>query len=385
MLTINNSTISGNNGGGIFCVGTLSIANSTISDNGGDVHGGGIIYAPGVSGHTATIDNCTIAGNFAALDGGGIYINGTLTLHSSIVANNFAPSAPDINGIVSSGDYNLIKSTAGSSLPGTHNITGVDPMLASLGNYGGSTQTRLLLAGSPGIDQGKNFTALISDQRGAGFARLFDDPAIANATGGDGTDIGAFELQVACGTTQITPSSLGDGLVGTPYGPVNFSPAGTYQASGTLPIGLTLSTDGMLSGTPTTAGTFNFNVTVLNASYCLVIQSYSLFIQAAVPEMNVRGNGVSIVDGDTTPSLTDNTDFGATVVSGGAVTHSFTIEEYRHRGAQSHRLAYCEHHRRKRRGVHGYGAAFVARRRKRHDHLLRFSLLRLGWGRAQRR
>src|SRR5262249_25289885 len=33
------------------------------------------------------------------------------------------------------------------------------------------------------------------DQRGTGFVRTFDDPAIMNATAGDGTDIGAFEVQ----------------------------------------------------------------------------------------------------------------------------------------------------------------------------------------------
>ena len=44
------------------------------------------------------------------------------------------------------------------------------------------------------------------------------------------------------------------------------------------------------------------------------------------PEINVKGNSVSIVDGDTTPSTTDDTDFGSTAVTGGMVTHTFTIE-----------------------------------------------------------
>ena len=36
---------------------------------------------------------------------------------------------------------------------------------------------------------------LLTDQRGRGFARTYDDPAARN---GDGTDIGAFELQPPC-------------------------------------------------------------------------------------------------------------------------------------------------------------------------------------------
>ncbi len=44
----------------------------------------------------------------------------------------------------------------------------------------------------------------------------------------------------------------------------------------------------------------------------------------SLPEMNVKGNGTSIADGDTTPSATDDTDFGT--VASGAVSHTFTIE-----------------------------------------------------------
>jgi hypothetical protein len=53
-----------------------------------------------------------------------------------------------------------------------------------------------LTATSPAIDQGTSLglTGVLStDQRGAGFLRKVDK-AVANATGGAGTDIGAFEL-----------------------------------------------------------------------------------------------------------------------------------------------------------------------------------------------
>jgi hypothetical protein len=47
---------------------------------------------------------------------------------------------------------------------------------------------------------------------------------------------------------------------------------------------------------------------------------------ALVPEMNVRGNGVSISDGDSTPSASDHTGFGAADPTVGTVEHVFTIE-----------------------------------------------------------
>lgn len=47
---------------------------------------------------------------------------------------------------------------------------------------------------------------------------------------------------------------------------------------------------------------------------------------ASAPEINVTGNGVTIADGDTTPSTSDHTDFGSVDVTSGAVTRTFTIQ-----------------------------------------------------------
>lgn len=57
------------------------------------------------------------------------------------------------------------------------------------------------------------------------------------------------------------------GALGTP----NFAITG-----GALPSGLTLSSTGLISGTPTATGTFNFTVTVNDASGCSGSQSYSI-------------------------------------------------------------------------------------------------------------
>ncbi|MES2518978.1 MAG: choice-of-anchor D domain-containing protein, partial [Bacteroidota bacterium] len=44
------------------------------------------------------------------------------------------------------------------------------------------------------------------------------------------------------------------------------------------------------------------------------------------PEINIKGNNVSIVNGDTSPSMTDHTDFGLVNVSSGTEVRTFTIE-----------------------------------------------------------
>lgn len=46
----------------------------------------------------------------------------------------------------------------------------------------------------------------------------------------------------------------------------------------------------------------------------------------AMPEMNVKGNFVSIADGDTSASGTDHTDFGSVSIGSGSVTVTYTIE-----------------------------------------------------------
>ncbi len=45
----------------------------------------------------------------------------------------------------------------------------------------------------------------------------------------------------------------------------------------------------------------------------------------SIPEIDVRGNSVSILDGDGSPSLTDHTDFGAVLTCAGSITRTFTI------------------------------------------------------------
>ena len=74
----------GSSGGGIFNSGTLTVANSTISGN----TGGGIANG---NGGTLTVTNSTISGNTVVNYGGGIYnFAGTLTVTNSTIVRNTA-------------------------------------------------------------------------------------------------------------------------------------------------------------------------------------------------------------------------------------------------------------------------------------------------------
>jgi len=99
----------------------------------------------------------------------------------------------DLSGSYTSNGFNLIENTSGASFTGdtATNITGQDPQLFPLANNGGPTQTHALMPGSPAIDKGESSGAT-TDQRGAMRPVNLPNP---NATGGDGADIGAFEVQ----------------------------------------------------------------------------------------------------------------------------------------------------------------------------------------------
>ena len=162
ILTLSSDTLAGNSaaiGGGIDNTGTVTLINDTVSGNSA-TSGGGIDNAG-----TATLSDDTIAGNSAG-DGGGILNSGTAALNNTIVANS--TSGGDIAGSVS-GNNNLIddSASAGGLANGSGgNIVGVNPLLAPLGEYGGSTPTMALLPGSPAIDAGLVISGISADQRG---------------------------------------------------------------------------------------------------------------------------------------------------------------------------------------------------------------------------
>lgn len=209
--TITNSTISANvatadvagGGGGIYNESGLAVTNSTISGNSASLGGGiknvyaGQIFSEGIS----NIKGSTVSDNSAS-KGGGIYSASPNTKsRNSIIARNTSANGPNVNGPVVSNGFNLIGDNSGLTIstPQASDQIGtsaspIDPRLGPLQNNGGPTFTHALLLGSPAIDKGDS-SGTTADQRG--FGRRKDIPALANAPGGDGADIGAFESAFA--------------------------------------------------------------------------------------------------------------------------------------------------------------------------------------------
>lgn len=100
-------------------------------------------------------------------------------------------------------------------------------------------------------------------------------------------------------------------------GPPSLSPL-----SVTIPATATLGTTRMR-----VAARYNSDPTSCGTGYDGEVEDYSInVIASAAPEINIQGNATDIVDGDTTPSVTDDTDFGNTDITAGTVVKTFTIQ-----------------------------------------------------------
>ena len=185
-LTITGGSAGYDYGGGLFNRGTAMLTNCTVSGNSAGFGGGGVATGSYYNrGATTTLINCTVSGNF----GGGLFTYfGTSTLINTIVAGN---------------DFDLSGSLTDAS---TNNLIGGNPVLAPLGNYGGTGQTMALLPGSPAIGAGTSIGAPATDERGL--------PRVGPV------DIGAFEssgftIAVTSGSGQSASGAFPDPLVAT--------------------------------------------------------------------------------------------------------------------------------------------------------------------------
>lgn len=245
-LTVLESTIHGNNavaqggssettasGGGIYTAGSLTLERSTVSGNsamtpaGGDggAAGGGV-QAEGVDITSATITGNSVAGEAFATASNLVSPSGTAR---NTIVSNPAGEGESCFGIISSDGFNLDEDGScefdeGSDLNGV--AAGLDPALK---DNGGPTPTHALLEGSIAIDRGNSFGAS-TDQRG--LPRPADFPAISNKEGGDGSDIGAFELQVPPDAVTLPAAPI---LVGTEPG--DRTPPQTRIVSGPARVG----------------------------------------------------------------------------------------------------------------------------------------------------
>jgi hypothetical protein len=175
-------------GGAMLMVGSSNPVLTNVTATGNTADQGGAIFN---SYSTTTIKNSTIAGmNTAASDQGhAIYSGyGSLVVENSIVYAN-GPSGNLTGFYLFYSSVSIMKDSITQSPGGCvggftcTNVTDSDPLLGSLADNGGFTQTMALLEGSAALDTGGVNTACApTDQRGIGRPQ------------GPACDIGAYEM-----------------------------------------------------------------------------------------------------------------------------------------------------------------------------------------------
>ena len=199
-------------GGMLLTSGPVSIEESTISNNAVTASEGvneTVARGGGIQASTIALTSSTLTGNEVEVLAGGAtsFAGGSNLLASSAVLRNTIIAIPQGDaescfGGLTSGGYNLDEDGScglgkSSDLSGVP--AGLDPVLT---DNGGPTYTHALLPGSIAIDRGNSFGSAI-DQRG--LPRPSDFASISNSEGGDGSDIGAFELQAPAGPPGTSP------------------------------------------------------------------------------------------------------------------------------------------------------------------------------------
>ena len=224
--------------------------------------------------------------------GGGGTPTVTLTISPSFLANGS-------NGT----SYTQTFSATGGTSPYTWNLnSGTLPTGMSLSSSG-------ILTGTPTQATTSTIVVKVTD----------------STTGGGYTQTQTYTLTIAEATPTISiisPTSLSAATAEVAYTPVSFSATGstftpyTYAVtSGSLPTGMSL-TSGTLSGTPTTAGNFNFTVTATDSNGNKGSATYALQVSAPV----IAFSPSTLPNGNTGSSYSQNVS-----ASGGASPYSYAL------------------------------------------------------------
>ncbi|WP_349779572.1 putative Ig domain-containing protein [Xanthomonas sp. WHRI 7065] len=128
------------------------------------------------------------------------------------------------------------------------------------------------LSGTPTLSGTFNFTLTATDST--------PSPAVQASQN--------YSVTIAAATLVLAQPTLPPAVRGSAYNQVltvsgGVAPYRYSIASGTLPAGLTLASDGTLSGTPTTQGTSSFTIAVADAGNASATQAYSFTVSDAAP------------------------------------------------------------------------------------------------------
>ena len=131
----------------------------------------------------------------------------------------------------------------------------------------------------------------------------------------------SYTINIGSNILTVSPATLSNGTQGTAYSQTITASGGSAPytfavTAGTLPTGLSLSSGGVLSGTPSASGTFNFTVQATDPGFNTGSRSYTVTINLAALTINPSS----------LPAGTVSTAYSQTVTaSGGSAPYSYAV------------------------------------------------------------
>lgn len=145
------------------------------------------------------------------------------------------------------------------------------------------------------------------------------------------TNFGSQDIAAGAVTRDFTIQNIGNSSLAITVAGITFSGAGAADFSITTAPAATVSASGSTTFTiafdPTTTGTKTAVISIPNNDsdenpYTFTITGSAV----SAPEANIQGNTINIIDGSTTTSTTNNTNFGQQNIDGGITIKTFVIQ-----------------------------------------------------------
>jgi Ice-binding-like/Putative Ig domain/IPTL-CTERM motif len=151
--------------------------------------------------------------------------------------------------------------------------------------------------------------------------------AVTMAGAGGNTIGGCSAVPAPCPTITIAPSTVSTLIVGSAYSQPLTASGGTGSYtftifSGNLPAGLTLSSGGLLSGTPTTAGSSTVTIRATDGSGCPGAITYTIVVAGGLPAC-VTAPTVTSISSQTLP-VSGSVAVGFTI-SGAVINNALVV------------------------------------------------------------
>ncbi len=256
--------------------------------------------------------------------GSGGALSGTTTAAGTF---NFTVTATDINGQTASNAYTVVVAVptvtlTPATLPGGTAGVAYTQTLTIAGGIAPYTvtQTGALPAGLTFNTATRTFSGTPTQ---AGTFNI--GVTVTDSTGGTAATVtNNYTLVIATPTLTLTPATVPAGTAGVAYNQTfvasgGIAPYAYTVSAGALPAGMTLTAAGVLSGTPTAAGTFNFSVTATDSTTgtaATVTNAYTLVLSAPTIVINPA----------TLPGAVQSIAYSQTLVAtGGTAPYTFAI------------------------------------------------------------